>query len=71
MPCVAAIIAGWRISGSKAVGDDNLIIGTDYGHSDSATEIQALRLLRSKEKIAPVLVDERLCHNPARFYGLE
>ena len=53
------------------MGDDNLIIGTDYGHSDSATAIQALRLLRSKEKIAPVLVDERLCHNPARFYGLE
>ena len=55
----------------KAAGDDNLIIGTDYGHSDSATEIQALRLLRSKEEIAPVLVDKILCHNPARFYGLD
>ena len=24
-------------------GDDNLIIGTDYGHSDSSSEIEALQ----------------------------
>jgi predicted TIM-barrel fold metal-dependent hydrolase len=54
----------------KAAGGDNLIIGTDYGHSDSATEIQALRLLRGKEGIGPEVVDRILWDNPARFYGL-
>ncbi len=54
----------------RAAGEDNLIIGTDYGHSDSATEIEALRLLRDKKDIGPKVVDKILWHNPARFYGL-
>ena len=54
----------------KAAGSDNLLIGTDYGHSDSATEIQALRLLRANKEIGPENVDKILSHNPARFYGL-
>lgn len=54
----------------KAAGEDNLIIGTDYGHADSATEIEALRLLRNKREIGPKVVDKILWHNPARLYGL-
>ena len=54
----------------KAAGTDNLIIGTDYGHSDSATEIKALRLLRDKKDIGPEIVDKILWHNPSRYYGL-
>jgi predicted TIM-barrel fold metal-dependent hydrolase len=55
----------------KAAGSDNLIIGTDYGHSDSATDIAAMRKLRDKEEIGPEVVEKILWHNPARFYGLE
>ena len=29
-------------------GEDNLVIGTDYGHSDNASEIEALRKLRNQ-----------------------
>ena len=54
----------------EAASDDNLIIGTDYGHSDSATEIEALRLLRHKKEIGPTVVEKILSHNPARLYGL-
>ncbi len=55
----------------NAVGSDNLIIGTDYGHSDSSTEIEALRLLRDKPEIGAETVDKILGQNPARFYGLD
>lgn len=54
----------------KSTGSDNLLIGTDYGHSDSSTEIEALRLLRNRTEIGPAVVDKILWHNPARFYGL-
>ncbi|NKB20275.1 MAG: amidohydrolase family protein [Alphaproteobacteria bacterium] len=53
-----------------AAGSDNIVIGTDYGHSDSATEIEALRLLRDKEGVGPEVVKKILSHNPARLYGL-
>lgn len=54
----------------KAAGSDNLLIGTDYGHSDSATDIAAMRKLRDKDEIGPEVVEKILGHNPARFYGL-
>ena len=34
-----------------AVGDDNIVVGTDYGHNDTATEIDALRKLREQGTI--------------------
>ncbi len=52
------------------VGDDNLIVGTDYGHTDTAAEIEALRLLREKGGISPQSVDKILGANPTRLYGL-
>ncbi|MBM4259833.1 MAG: amidohydrolase [Deltaproteobacteria bacterium] len=51
-------------------GEDNLIIGTDYGHADNAAEIEALRKLRSDGKISARLVDKILQDNPTAFYGL-
>ena len=45
-------------------------IATIDGHSDSATEIEALRLLRNRKEIGPTAVEKILCHNPARLYGL-
>ena len=51
-------------------GEDNLVIGTDYGHNDTASEIEALRNLRGQEGVAPEVVDKILSHNPAALYGL-
>ncbi len=51
-------------------GEDNLVIGTDYGHSDSSAEIEALRLLKSGNKVPGAVVDKILGDNPAKLYGL-
>jgi len=51
-------------------GEDNLVIGTDYGHADNAVEIEALRKLRSDGRIGARVVDKILQDNPTAFYGL-
>jgi predicted TIM-barrel fold metal-dependent hydrolase len=51
-------------------GDDNLVIGTDYGHADNAVEIEALRKLRTEGKVKGQVVDKILQDNPRAFYGL-
>ena len=51
-------------------GEDNLVIGTDYGHSDQSTEIEALRNLRShgglEERAYRKITDD----NARALYGL-
>jgi predicted TIM-barrel fold metal-dependent hydrolase len=51
--------------------DDNLIIGSDYGHADNASELLALKRLKEKGEVDPGVIDKILCANPARFYGLD
>jgi uncharacterized protein len=51
-------------------GEDNLVIGTDYGHADNAAEIEALRKLRNDGKLPGSVIDKILQDNPAAFYGL-
>jgi predicted TIM-barrel fold metal-dependent hydrolase len=52
-------------------GDDNLIIGTDYGHSDVSAEIDALQKLRRMPGISGSAADKILSDNARRFYALE
>ena len=54
----------------KHAGEDNLVIGTDYGHSDTSTQIEALRMLRESGKLEPTVVDKILDANPRRLYAL-
>ncbi len=54
----------------KYAGEDSLMIGSDYGHADNASELLALRRLRDKGEVEPRVIDKILCANPARFYGL-
>ncbi|HWP57814.1 MAG TPA: amidohydrolase family protein [Candidatus Acidoferrales bacterium] len=54
----------------KYAGEDSLMIGSDYGHADNASELLALRRLKEKGDVAPAVIDKILCANPARFYGL-
>lgn len=54
----------------QAVGDDNLVIGTDYGHNDTATDIAALQRLGREGGIAEASVAKILEANPKRLYGL-
>jgi predicted TIM-barrel fold metal-dependent hydrolase len=52
------------------VGDGNLVIGTDYGHNDTASEINALRKLKADGKIPPASIDKILGDNSEALYGL-
>jgi len=51
-------------------GEDNIVIGTDYGHSDQSTEIEALRNLRNhgglEERAYRKITDD----NARALYGL-
>jgi len=52
------------------VGEDNLVIGTDYGHHDQATEIDAIRKLRDDGILKAGVVDKILDANARALYGL-
>ncbi len=41
-------------------GEDSLMIGTDYGHHDPSSELNAIRLLRNDKRIAPAAIDKIL-----------
>ena len=55
---------------AKVTGPDSLLIGTDYGHADTATELEAPRLLREREDLADDLVERIVDTNPRKFYAL-
>jgi predicted TIM-barrel fold metal-dependent hydrolase len=55
----------------KYSGEDALMIGSDYGHADNASELLALRRLKEKGDIDPNVIGKILFANPARFYGLD
>jgi hypothetical protein len=51
-------------------GEDNLIVGTDYGHADYSNDIEAIQTLARGGKISPSLAQKILDDNPRRLYGL-
>ena len=54
----------------RHAGEDCLMIGTDYGHHDPSSELNAIHLLRNDKRIAPATVQKILEVNPRNFYGL-
>ena len=53
----------------KHAGEDNLVIGTDYGHTDQASELDALKELGRRTGIAQAVMNKILCDNPAALFG--
>ena len=51
------------------IGDDNLIVGTDYGHKDMAVEIEVIKRLGEDGGIAASSVEKILETNPCKLYG--
>ncbi|HEU4345550.1 MAG TPA: amidohydrolase family protein [Candidatus Binatia bacterium] len=51
-------------------GEDNLVIGSDYGHADNAAEFVALQKLRRDGKVSARVIDKILKDNPCALYGL-
>ena len=51
-------------------GDDMLVIGTDYGHNDTSSEILALRKLKEDGTVPTAVVNKILDDNARALYGL-
>ena len=51
-------------------GEDNVIMGTDYGHADTAAELQALSTLRTESGVDSRIVDKILDDNARALYAL-
>jgi len=54
----------------KYTGEDNIVIGSDYGHNDTSSEIEALRTIKTKGEVEPRIIDKILYDNAKAFYGL-
>jgi hypothetical protein len=55
----------------KYSGEDNLTIGTDYGHNDQSTEVEALRNLKKTGTITASQYEKITYHNPKALFALE
>ena len=55
---------------AKCMGEDYLLIGSDYPHSDPSREEQFVNAINVRSDIAPGLKQKILYDNPRAFYGL-
>ena len=51
-------------------GERCLVIGTDYGHLDPSSEVDAISVFKSDERLDEVAKEQVLLHNPRRLYGI-
>jgi predicted TIM-barrel fold metal-dependent hydrolase len=51
-------------------GEDNIVIGSDYGHHDTSSEIEALRRLREDGKVPAGAVEKIMGDNARALYAL-
>jgi Amidohydrolase len=51
-------------------GEDNIVIGSDYGHADTSAEIEALRKFKGMGEVEPRVIDKILYDNAKALYGL-
>jgi len=54
----------------KYSGEDNIVIGSDYGHNDTSAEIEALRTIKKNGEVEPRIIDKILYDNAKALYGL-
>ena len=54
----------------KYAGEHSLVIGTDYGHTDPSSELDAISLLRDKDEISSDTKSRILHYNPKTLYNL-
>ncbi|MQA65080.1 MAG: amidohydrolase family protein [Alphaproteobacteria bacterium] len=55
---------------TQFVGEDNLVIGTDYGHNDQSSRVDAFEVFRNRNDIDPAVIKKITDENPRRLYGL-
>ena len=52
------------------IGEDHIIMGSDYSHQDQSKDNGMVALMRQREDIEPRVVEKILADNPARYYGI-
>ena len=55
---------------ARHTGEDHILIGSDYGHNDPSKEPQLVATMRARKDTPGNLIEQILCENPRRFYGL-
>ena len=55
---------------AKYTGEDHLLIGSDYPHSDPSREDQFVNAINAREDISPGLKQKLLYDNPRVFYAI-
>jgi predicted TIM-barrel fold metal-dependent hydrolase len=54
----------------RYAGEDNVVIGTDYGHTDASSEIDAIDIFRANNDVADPVKKKILDDNPRRLYAI-
>ena len=54
----------------RYAGEDNLVIGTDYGHTDASSEVDAIDIFRANSEVTDPVKKKILDDNPRRLYGI-
>jgi len=52
------------------IGEEHIVIGSDYGHNDPSKEPDFVRNMRAREDVPPAVIEKILCDNPRRLYGV-
>jgi predicted TIM-barrel fold metal-dependent hydrolase len=55
---------------AQFIGDDHLLIGSDYGHNDPAEEKALVDTMRLRADLSSDFLQKIFTDNPRRFYGL-
>ena len=51
-------------------GEDGLVIGTDYGHTDTSSDVDAIKIFRKRTDLSEDVKHKILSDNARRLYGL-
>ena len=54
----------------KYAGDDNIVIGTDYGHTDASSEVDAFTIFNGNDTISAEQKRKILSDNAKVLYAL-
>ena len=54
----------------RYAGEDHIVIGTDYGHTDASSEVDAIDIFRANTEVADPIKKKILDDNPRTLYGL-
>ena len=55
---------------AQYTGEDHLLIGSDYPHSDPSREDQFVNVLNARDDLSPQLRQKIMSDNPREFYSL-